>query len=460
MRAVLFYSPTCGHCEYVINETLMPMLEKYGSQLQIFVVDVSQPASQELFGAALQKFGLEQGGVPFLVFENTYLVGSGDIPEKFPGLVETYLAQGSLDWPEIPGLAEALTVPYSPEPTPASTPVVRAVLFYRSACSHCQKLTEEVIPPLREKYGAQLEIFGVDASSSEGNEIYHAAIERFEIERIGVPTLILGDQVFVGGTDIEERFANVIEEYFTQGGMDWPDIPGLQELIANASEAEATAAPGSETDSPSPVSAEETPGGLLTHSESSTWLDTFAQDPAGNTLSVIVLIGMFSSVGWAITLFWKSNNVSRMEVWRWIVPLLCLIGFAVAGYLAYVETARVDAVCGPVGDCNTVQQSEYARLFGLLPIGVLGLIGYAAIFAAWLVGRYAKDRFAGFGVVSLFAMTVVGTLFSIYLTFLEPFVIGATCAWCLTSAGLMTILMLLTVRPAKTVLSGFAQPRS
>ncbi|NQV07202.1 hypothetical protein HQ535_11680 [bacterium] len=37
-----------------------------------------------------------------------------------------------------------------------------------------------------------------------------------------------------------------------------------------------------------------------------------------------------------------------------------------------------------------------------------------------------------------------GTAFSIYLTFLEPFVIGATCAWCLTSALVVTGLLWLT----------------
>jgi uncharacterized membrane protein/thiol-disulfide isomerase/thioredoxin len=386
VRAVLFYSPTCGHCEYVINETLIPMLEKYGEQLQILAIDVSQPASQELFYAAMQNFELEQAGVPFLVFDNTYLVGSGDIPEKFPGLVKSYLAQGGLDWPEIPGLAEALAVQNTPEPTPASIPVVRAVLFVRGACSHCQKLTEEVIPPLVEKYGSQLEIFSVDVSSKEGDAIYDAAIERFKIEQFGVPTLILGDQVLVGGTEIEEKFAGIIEGYFAQGGMDWPDIPGLQDAIASASGAEPTAAPASETNSPPPASAEEMPSVLGAHSESSNWLDRFAQDPAGNTLSVIVLMGMFGSIGWAVSLFRKSNGVSLRGIWGWAIPILCLVGFAVAGYLAYVETAQVDAVCGPVGDCNTVQQSEYAHLFGILPIGVLGLFGYVAILLAWLIG--------------------------------------------------------------------------
>ncbi|HUE98076.1 MAG TPA: thioredoxin family protein [Anaerolineales bacterium] len=109
VRAVLFYSPTCGHCEYVSNETLAPMIENYGEQLEIIALDVTQPFGQDFFLSTLQKFGLERSGVPFLVINDTYLIGSVDIPEKFPGLVETYLAQGGLDWPEIPGLREAMS---------------------------------------------------------------------------------------------------------------------------------------------------------------------------------------------------------------------------------------------------------------------------------------------------------------------------------------------------------------
>ncbi|MEO8355254.1 MAG: vitamin K epoxide reductase family protein [Chloroflexota bacterium] len=137
---------------------------------------------------------------------------------------------------------------------------------------------------------------------------------------------------------------------------------------------------------------------------------------------------------------------------NWIMPLLCVMGLGVAGYLAYVETSDVAAICGPVGDCNTVQQSEYARLFGILPIGILGMIGYGVILIFWLAGRFTNKRFADFAPLFIFIMTGLGTLFSIYLTFLEPFVIGATCAWCLTSAVLMTALMLASVVPAKAAL--------
>ncbi len=42
----------------------------------------------------------------------------------------------------------------------------------------------------------------------------------------------------------------------------------------------------------------------------------------------------------------------------------------------------------------------------------------------------------------LLGLYLFGTVFSIYLTFLEPFVTGATCAWCLTSAMMILILSL------------------
>jgi uncharacterized membrane protein len=54
-------------------------------------------------------------------------------------------------------------------------------------------------------------------------------------------------------------------------------------------------------------------------------------------------------------------------------------------------------------------------------------------------------------------MTLAGTVFSIYLTFLEPFVIGATCAWCLSSSILITVLMLLAVSPGKHALRELAR---
>jgi uncharacterized membrane protein len=89
-----------------------------------------------------------------------------------------------------------------------------------------------------------------------------------------------------------------------------------------------------------------------------------------------------------------------------LVPLLVLAGLVVAGYLSMVEVREVEAVCGPVGDCNTVQQSSYAKLFGILPIGVLGLGGFLAILAAWALRRWGPSRISLRAAVALLAMKI------------------------------------------------------
>ncbi len=287
-------------------------------------------------------------------------------------------------------------------------------------------------------------------------------IAKFNVERGGVPFLVIDDLYLVGSSDIPEKFPGLVESYLAQGGADWPDIPGLREAISEANASTATVpaqsttlqtTPVPVTVTPAVISPIATPGLIPPDHHNTDWTGNFSRDPTGNTLAVLVLAGMLASVAWAMTLFKKTNGISLKGDWAGIIPVLCAIGLGVAGYLSYVETAQVTAVCGPVGDCNIVQQSEYARLFGSLPIGVLGLIGYVVIVIAWLIARHAYGRLTDFAAISLFFMTIFGTLFSIYLTYLEPFVIGATCAWCLTSSVLMTVLMLLSVGPAKLAFS-------
>jgi uncharacterized membrane protein len=119
----------------------------------------------------------------------------------------------------------------------------------------------------------------------------------------------------------------------------------------------------------------------------------------------------------------------------------------VAFYLTYVETSGSEAFCGPVGDCNTVQISPYATLFGFLPVGLLGLIGYALLLIGWAVYHFGPKSLRWTSAIAVWGMAFFGVLFSIYLTFLEPFVIGATCMWCLGSAVIVTALLWLSAGP-------------
>jgi uncharacterized membrane protein len=149
---------------------------------------------------------------------------------------------------------------------------------------------------------------------------------------------------------------------------------------------------------------------------------------------------------------WRSDApVAVLSLPAWLdvlTPALTVIGLGVAGYLTYVETRAVPAVCGPVGDCNAVQTSSYALLFGVLPVGLLGAAGYVAILVAWLWGHFRSDRLADYALLAILAMTMFGVVFSIYLTWLELFVIRAVCMWCLTSAVIMAVLMLFATPPA------------
>ena len=307
----------------------------------------------------------------------------------------------------------------------ADAPVVHAVLFYSPSCGHCQKVINEDLPPLIEKYKDQLQIIGVDVTSQNGQVLYQSAIEAYQIadDRIGVPTLIVGNVIMVGSDEIPTQFPALIEQGLTAGGVSWPDIPGLAEALAaepppSASEVEHAAE-----------------GGYLTVSE------RFALDPIANTIAVVVLVGMLISAV-LIGLNFSKISSGGPHLWpSWVLAGLILIGMVAAGYLTYVELTDTAAVCGPIGNCNVVQQSSYARLFGFLPVGILGLIGYFGILLAWLWVQFSKPEQQRIAGLSLWGLAWVGTIFSFYLTFLEPFVIGASCAWCLTSAVVMTLLL-------------------
>jgi len=349
-------------------------------------------------------------------------------------------------------------------PLAADAPVVHAVLFYSSSCSHCYYVVTEVLPPLMEQHGEQFLIVGVNIGEEDGYSLYRAAIEHFAIpdERLGVPTLIIGDNVLVGSGEIPEQLPGLIEDYLEQGGIDWPAVPGLVEALAASEPVPESDTPSPEPDRPNTLSPTEPPTatveampaaeatvppsatatplipGIVT--DDGGWRARFARDPLGNGISILVLVGMLLSVLYHGAALTRVPTEAAQRYWQWVIPPLVVLGLIVAGYLAYVETQQVTAVCGPVGDCNAVQQSEFALLFGFLPIAVLGVIGYVGIGAAWAVARYARGMWVNLAKLALVGMAWFGVAFSIYLTFLEPFIIGATCAWCLTSAVVMTLL--------------------
>lgn len=124
---------------------------------------------------------------------------------------------------------------------------------------------------------------------------------------------------------------------------------------------------------------------------------------------------------------------------RMVVAAVSLTGVFVATYLLLYNMGAVGSiVCGVGGGCETVQSSEYAYFLGI-PVAALGLGGYLAILAMALLGiqpGLAERRWvAG----TLLGLTTIAFLFSLYLSALEQWVIGAWCRWCIVSAILATL---------------------
>ncbi len=330
---------------------------------------------------------------------------------------------------------------------PQQKPVVRAVMFWMDSCPHCHEVIDKVLPPLQQKYGEQLVIQLIEASAAENTDRFYQAAAAFGIghERAGVPLLIIGERALMGTDEIAAELPGLIEKHLAAGGVDFPGAAGLANLAPTGQPAAAVCAPSTPcAEDPAPADSAQT--SPTSHSASNGFALAIAILAAMVLALVYTLFALVRGVG-------EMANASRLAWSSQLIPFLAMAGLGVAGYLAYVETQAVPAVCGPVGDCNAVQSSAYARLFGVLPIGVLGALGYLSILAAWAWGRRGTEEPAVCAPLSVFAMALLGVLFSLYLTYLEPFVIRAVCAWCLTSAVIITLLMLVSLRPALVALS-------
>jgi len=339
-------------------------------------------------------------------------------------------------------------------------PVVRAVMFYSPTCPHCHKVLTEDLPPLVDKYGKQLQILLIDVTTEGGQELYRSAAEAIPIPENmrGVPALVVGDHLLIGDKQIPAELPGIIEEGLAAGGIDWPAIPGLDRALQQIEAQEETAAEATQTPAAtSNQTSAPTPAADQAASLNQVDVKSVAEmsvserlglDPTGSAIALITLIVMLAMLLWAV-IYWVKTGLTLTPgpAWlNWAIPILSLIGMGVAFYLAFVETTGAEAVCGPVGDCNVVQQSEYAVLFGVLPVGVAGLLGYVVILGLWAWQRFGPADKVNRTAWLLPFVVFFGVAFSAYLTFLEPFVIGAICMWCMTSAWVMTLLLFLTFR--------------
>lgn len=110
--------------------------------------------------------------------------------------------------------------------------------------------------------------------------------------------------------------------------------------------------------------------------------------------------------------------------------LLGLLGLLVSSYLAY-EYNFADSIACPItgSGCDIVRSSQYST-FLEISIPYLGIVYYFFVTLLSAMQTKPKNRLL---VWLQIAASVVAVIFGIYLTYLEQFIIGAYCFWCVTS---------------------------
>ena len=308
----------------------------------------------------------------------------------------------------------------------AQEAVVHGVLIYDPSCENCEFVLNEVLPPLEARYGEQLDIVKVDASTVTGFDLWTAGTKAYQVpsEKKGVPLLFLGDRALSGQTEIAEQLPAAIEAGFAAGGVPLPEALGLTEADRIGWAAHYGAPVSSRT----------------------------KVDPTAYGLAFVVLAGALAGLVFATAGILRSRPLSvrrlseRVHIARsTAIPLLAVAGLLVAGYLSYLHLSRSEAIC-PIGNCDSVQHSSWSYLFGV-PVAYFGFLTYGAILGLWLWARFGSGRSERLSGALVLGIAAFGTAFSAYLTVLELFVIRAVCMWCLASALVMTLLMVATAVP-------------
>src|SRR3954468_14257006 len=143
----------------------------------------------------------------------------------------------------------------------------------------------------------------------------------------------------------------------------------------------------------------------------------------------------------------KVQATRRYGVPRVALLVLAVLGALISAYLTWTHFAGLTPICTGSGEgCQTVQSSRYASVLGI-PVALLGLIAYGGLIFSTALWRET-------GIYLGFLISLVGTLFSAYLTYLEIFVIGALCQWCLASATIMVVALVCATLAALPLLRG------
>lgn len=119
-----------------------------------------------------------------------------------------------------------------------------------------------------------------------------------------------------------------------------------------------------------------------------------------------------------------------------LAAALAALGAGIAVYLTVTHYGDQPIACNGLGDCDYVNSSEYAKLLGV-PVALVGAAAYLAMLFASLAAFVRRD---GALVLVAWGIALASFAFSLYLTYIELWVLDAICVYCVASACVATAL--------------------
>jgi uncharacterized membrane protein len=133
-----------------------------------------------------------------------------------------------------------------------------------------------------------------------------------------------------------------------------------------------------------------------------------------------------------------------MKKLRIAAIVTAFFGLAISSYLSVVKLANKDVLCFKgMGDCSIVTTSAYS-MWRNIPVAFLGMAGYILIIGLLFIIHRQKHESSSI-MLALFGVTTFGAIYSLYLTYVEFFIIHALCPWCFASAIAMFLLFTFSV---------------
>jgi cytochrome c biogenesis protein CcdA/thiol-disulfide isomerase/thioredoxin len=160
VEILLFYSDTCPHCRIVKEEVLPVVKEKYGDQLIVHELNISNIDNYALMLGLESIYGVspEQAGIPEIFMQHVVMIGSRVIRENLDNEIQKSLAEGGFRFPPLDQIPRPTLVTVTPtatkvaeatataEATPTPTAEVTATAEVTIAATYTAEATATFTP--------------------------------------------------------------------------------------------------------------------------------------------------------------------------------------------------------------------------------------------------------------------------------------------------------------------------